>query len=258
MKRRDVVRTGLALAGAAAMPPLSAKAATASRPRPGTPGWPTAADWASLNQAVGGRLSPVTLPNLDTPDAKKLLSNPFYIGDQPGLTQSSGWLDAWRSAPSAYVVAAESAADVAAAVRFARAHNLRLVVKGRGHSYLRRLQRAGLPADLDPADGRRHRPRRLHAAGLQRRAPVPAVSVGAGAMWLHAYQAVTAGAGRYVQGGGCTTVGVAGLVQGGGFGSFSKGFGTRRRQPAGSRDRHRRRQGAHRQRRPRSRTCSGR
>ena len=45
-------------------------------------------------------------------------------------------------------------------------------------------------------------------------------------MWLHAYQAVTGGAGRYVQGGGCTTVGVAGLVQGGGFGSFSKGFGT--------------------------------
>ena len=29
-----------------------------------------------------------------------------------------------------------------------------------------------------------------------------------------------------MQGGGCTTVGVAGLVQGGGFGSFSKGFGT--------------------------------
>jgi hypothetical protein len=27
-------------------------------------------------------------------------------------------------------------------------------------------------------------------------------------------------------GGGCTTVGVAGLTQGGGFGSFSKGFGT--------------------------------
>ena len=32
-------------------------------------------------------------------------------------------------------------------------------------------------------------------------------------------------AGRYVQGGGCTTVGVAGLIQSGGFGSFSKGFG---------------------------------
>ena len=42
---------------------------------------------------------------------------------------------------------------------------------------------------------------------------------------LHAYQAVTTGAGRYVQGGGCTTVGVAGLVQGGGFGSYSKTYG---------------------------------
>src|SRR4029434_349572 len=38
--------------------------------------------------------------------------------------------------------------------------------------------------------------------------------------------AVTTEAGRYVQGGGCTTVGVAGLVQSGGFASFSKGFGT--------------------------------
>jgi hypothetical protein len=59
-----------------------------------------------------------------------------------------------------------------------------------------------------------------------RDAPVPAVRVGAGARWLEAYQAVTTQAGRYVQGGGCTTVGVAGLVLGGGFGNFSKGFGT--------------------------------
>jgi FAD/FMN-containing dehydrogenase len=37
---------------------------------------------------------------------------------------------------------------------------------------------------------------------------------------------VTTEGGRYVQGGGCLTVGVAGLVQAGGFGSFSKNFGT--------------------------------
>jgi FAD/FMN-containing dehydrogenase len=56
-------------------------------------------------------------------------------------------------------------------------------------------------------------------------APHPAVSLGAGALWLHAYGAVTTRSGRYVQGGGCTTVGVAGLVLSGGFGSFSKAFG---------------------------------
>src|SRR6201981_1962791 len=56
--------------------------------------------------------------------------------------------------------------------------------------------------------------------------PQPAVSVGAGAIWGHVYNAVTTKAGRYVQGGGCLTVGVAGLVQAGGFGSFSKQFGT--------------------------------
>ena len=36
---------------------------------------------------------------------------------------------------------------------------------------------------------------------------------------------MTTRGGRYVQGGGCTTVGVAGLVQSGGFGSFSKRYG---------------------------------
>ena len=57
-------------------------------------------------------------------------------------------------------------------------------------------------------------------------APQPGVSVGAGAIWMHAYQAVTTRHGRYVQGGGCVTVGVAGLVLGGGFGSYSKTYGT--------------------------------
>jgi FAD/FMN-containing dehydrogenase len=52
------------------------------------------------------------------------------------------------------------------------------------------------------------------------------VSCGAGAIWMQAYDAVTTKGGAYVQGGGCTTVGVAGLVQSGGFGSFSKHYGT--------------------------------
>jgi FAD/FMN-containing dehydrogenase len=59
-----------------------------------------------------------------------------------------------------------------------------------------------------------------------RQPPQPAVTVGAGAIWGHTYNEVTTKGGRYVQGGGCLTVGVAGLVQAGGFGSFSKNFGT--------------------------------
>ena len=43
---------------------------------------------------------------------------------------------------------------------------------------------------------------------------------------MHVYNAVTTKDGRYVQGGGCGTVGVAGLVLGGGFGSYSKQYGT--------------------------------
>jgi len=57
-------------------------------------------------------------------------------------------------------------------------------------------------------------------------ASCPAVSVGAGAIWGRVYEAGAARHGRYVQGGGCLTVGVSGLVLGSGFGSLSKAFGT--------------------------------
>ena len=223
MNRREFIATsiGLAAVSAAGVPP--AKAAPLNRVRPGMPGWPDDAAWAALRRETNGRLQQVSLPKLDTAEAKQLLANPFYIGDEPGLTQSSGWLDAWRSQPSAYMVAAESAADVAAAVRFAGANNLRLVIKGRGHSYFG----ASCAPDSLLIWTRKMDAITVHDAFTPQgsnAAPVPAVSAGAGAMWLQTYQAA-ASAGRYVQGGGCTTVGVAGLVQGGGFGSFSKGFG---------------------------------
>ena len=188
------------------------------------PGWPDAESWSALGQSVGGRLTPVTLPDIDPVEAPKLLSNPFFLRDQAGLTQSSGWLDAWRSAPSAHVVRARDAADVSAAVRFAAAHRLRLVVKGGGHSY---LGGSNAPDSL-LVWTRDMEAITLHDAFAPQGSqdpPTPAVSVGAGCIWGHVYEAVTTRGGRYVQGGGCTTVGVAGLVQGGGFGSFSKTYG---------------------------------
>jgi FAD/FMN-containing dehydrogenase len=227
------------LAAVAAVPMLgaaSAHAATRTRVRPGDAGWPSEAQWSDLGRAVGGRLSrPVSMlaPCESAPKSAecralvKQLQNPFFISDQPSGTEVSGYFDAWAPAPSAYAVAAQSAADVSAAVRFARAHDLRVVVKGGGHSY---LGGSNAPDSL-LIWTHAMRDIQMHDAFVPEGcaghvAPSPAVSLGAGCLWIEAYDAVTTKAGRYVQGGGCTSVGVPGLVQGGGFGSFSKRYGT--------------------------------
>jgi FAD/FMN-containing dehydrogenase len=205
----------------------------APRVRPGDPGWPGEAQWASLNRAVGGRL--IRLPDpwaacraapsgTACTELFRSLTNPYFLGDAPGLTQTLGWVDAWTSRPSAWAVVARTSADVVAAVDFARTNRLRLVVKGGGHSY----QGTSNAADSLLIWTRRMNDVALHDAFVGDGcddAAQPAVSVGAGALWGQVYEAVTTQAGRYVQGGGCLTVGVAGLVQSGGFGSFSKAFG---------------------------------
>ena len=73
MKRRDLLGAGLALTGAA-LAPAAAKAAAVSRVRPGGPGWPSDADWEGLKKATGGRLSPVTVPDLTGPDHVEVIA----------------------------------------------------------------------------------------------------------------------------------------------------------------------------------------
>ena len=234
MHRRHLLYVAAAL-------PLLARARAApsrrfSRVRPSDPEWPAQTSWQQLNHDTQGRLirvqSPLTVcqeapDGAECRDLFKELKNPYFIGDDPSLTQTTGWVDAWTSQPSVYAVAARRTEDVVAAVNFARENNLRLVVKGGGHSYLgtsnapdslliwTRAMNDVVPHDAFVAQG---------CTGQQ--SPQPAVSVGAGAIWMHTYNEVTTKGGRYVQGGGCGTVGVAGLVQGGGFGSYSKNYGT--------------------------------
>jgi len=233
-------RAFLKAIGSAALLPmlprrLWAKTAV-SRVRPSDAAWPSPAAWKQLNEAVGGNLIPVEFPlsilkaDPDSSAAKTLLKNlknPYYIAEQPGLTETLGWVDAWATKPSVYAVAVRNAQDIAAAVNFARENNLRLVVKGGGHSYqgtsnapdslmiwTRHMHDIAMHSDFVPQDCE-------HILK-----PQPAVTLGAGAIWMQAYDAVTTRGGKYVQGGGCTTVGVAGLIQSGGFGSFSKHYGT--------------------------------
>ena len=203
------------------------------RRRPSDAGWPSQSAWKQLDETVGGNLIPVKFPLSATDPAAAAselasanLRNPFYVGDQPGLTETLGWVDAWATKPSVYAVAARNAQDIAAAVNFARENELRLVVKGGGHSYqgtsnapdsLLIWTRHMNDIAMNPAfvpQGCEHT--------LQ---PQPSVTVGAGTIGIQAYTAVTTNGGKYVQGGGCTTVGLAGLVQGGGFGSYSKHYG---------------------------------
>jgi FAD/FMN-containing dehydrogenase len=221
--------------GAARCANRPARQRTLRRVRPTDPAWPSQASWDALKRDVGGNLlavQPLFAACATEPKGARCLEalrnarNPFYLGDQPAGTQVSGWLDAWSPAASAYAVAARSSADVAAAVNFARENNLRLVVKGGGHSY----QGTSNAPDSLLVWTRAMNTVTVHDAfvgkGCQGTPPTAAVTVDAGAMWIDVYDAVTTRAGRYVQGGGCTSVGVAGLVQSGGFGSMSKGFGT--------------------------------
>ncbi len=211
-------------------------AAGTRRRRPSDANWPSQAAWKRLHDEVDGNLILVKFPieacvkDAGSAGCQNLLDNihnPYYIGDQPGLTQTLGWVDAWASKPSVYAVAASNADHIAAAVNFARENDLRLVVKGGGQMY----QGTSNAADSLLVWTRRMHDITMHetyvAQGCEgKHAPQRAVTIGSGAIWMQAYDAVTTKGGAYVQGGGCTTVGVAGLVQSGGFGSFSKHYGT--------------------------------
>jgi hypothetical protein len=233
MNRRQALRLG----AASLLPMLVSKGGPTGSfigPASATSSGPTAEDWGALAARVGGRLRPVQWPIqacIDAPSSKETAAffrsakNPYFLGDHPGLTQSFGWVGAWYTRPSAFVLAAETTADIVEAVRFARRHGLRLVIKGGGHSY---HGASNAPDSLlvwtrNMAKIDVHE--RFTPAGSAGRAAVPAVSVEAGAIWGQVYREVTVRSGRYVQGGGCLTVGAVGLVQGGGFGSFSKAFG---------------------------------
>ena len=78
--------------GGSERPPLT-------RVRPGQPGWPSPAMWAKFSDDVQGRLIELHSP-LDScrsaapnPECDKLfaqLKDPYFVGNQPALTQELG------------------------------------------------------------------------------------------------------------------------------------------------------------------------
>lgn len=228
VSRRGFLAASAVALGSTALPSCSRETSTPAAQ------WPDESAWQVLRDQVGDRLIKPASPLADCRGANdsgacqaaiKQMKNPFYLQTQPGATQTQGWYQAWDTAVSPYAVAATSADDVAAAVNFAADNRVKLVIKGAGHDY---LGRNAAPDSLlvwthnmDSIE--------VHDDFVIRGGSgegVTAISVGAGARWLNVYHAAT-NAGLYVQGGGCTTVGASGgFIQGSGFGSFSRMFGT--------------------------------
>jgi FAD/FMN-containing dehydrogenase len=199
--------------------------------------WPSEAAWQSFGKTLTGKLlQPQDSLLTCKKDSKSqacaaalaLQKNPFFLTDQAGATLSTGWLGAWKSSLSARAVEAETTADVVAAVNFAREHKLRLVIRGTGHDW---QGRSNAPNSLLVWT---HKMRKItyHEKFLPQNCGVEqtvekAFTVEAGVRWLDTYKEIMVKHQRYVQGGGCTTVGAAGgFLQGGGFSGWSKKFGT--------------------------------
>src|SRR5579875_1713048 len=124
LNRRQILGCAASLPRLSA-PAASSLAATISRARPNDPRWPTATKWDALRRQVEGNLIARPSP-LDTcrsdpagqacAELFRELKNPYFIGDNPALTQTCGWIDAWTAQPSAYVAAVRTPTHVAAAV----------------------------------------------------------------------------------------------------------------------------------------------
>lgn len=199
--------------------------------------WPDSSEWLHLNMQLNGHLLKARSPlapcysnpqNMACKNILDDLKSPFFIESNPNLSQSNGWFNAWNFTISPYVAAVENVNEIATAVNFARQHRIKLVIKGTGHDYLGRsnapdslliwthhMRKITINNQFIPQGCKKNRPKNT------------AVTVEAGSRWLEVYKKVVVENGLYVQGGGCTSVGASGgFIQGGGFGSFSKKFGT--------------------------------
>lgn len=208
--------------------------------------WPTAADFAALSAAVGGRLIDPLLPegaacypDDSTPACAAVIGNwtdPYWRALQPGSMQRPFWESDRATGANCYTlgsacaqgavppvgVAATSAADVSAALAFAARFNLRVVVKSSGHEIQGRSTAAGaLLVWLAGLRGITLEPAFAACAGDT---PVAAVSAGPGDSYGDLYALLDPAA--IVVGGSARTVSAAGgHILGGGHSFVSPHYG---------------------------------
>ncbi|KAF7377498.1 FAD-binding domain-containing protein [Mycena sanguinolenta] len=139
---------------------LEAASKKTCRNIPGSPGYPSAAEWDALNTTLSGRLVTVvpsakfctTLPGGACTDDQ--WGSALFRSTIPGAMDQVNWEQGYDLSPPSlclrngttcgqgdvpiYAVEAETVADIQAAVKFSSAHNLRVAVKSSGHDLLGR------------------------------------------------------------------------------------------------------------------------
>jgi FAD/FMN-containing dehydrogenase len=194
-----------------------------------------------LNSSVGGSLVAVAPPlapcfgtfpgvPLDQSLCDASVSNfsdSFWRASQPGASQEPNWeqgadgADCYDAAKPCslgnippFAVRARGAADVSAALRFAVAHSLRVVVKSSGHEYQGRSAGAdALLVWLHALDAVTTLASFAPCAGD---APVPALAAGPGAPWGKVYDAADAARVNVVGGSEISVSACGGYTLGGG------------------------------------------
>src|SRR5215831_18994575 len=154
-----------------------------------------------------------TTSDRDLAALRAAIAGQVFVPGEAGYDQArQGWNLAVDTRP-AIVVVAESAADVAEAVRYARAHGMRIAPQGTGHG----------AAPLEPLDGAMLlRMTRMRQVGID-----PATRTAraeAGAVWQ---DVIVPAAGHGLAGlaGSSPNVGVAGYTLGGGLGWLARRYG---------------------------------
>ncbi|MFE2329356.1 FAD-binding oxidoreductase [Streptomyces sp. NPDC059385] len=141
------------------------------------------------------------------------LSGDVFTQDDPGYDEARTVFNAMIDRRPAVIAQCESAADVVTAVRFARDLDLKIAVRGGGHSVAgMALNDGGLVVDL----------RRMHEVTVHPAAR--AVHVGGGATMSHLDRACEP-FGLATTGGRVSTTGIGGFVLGGGTGWLDRKFG---------------------------------
>lgn len=153
------------------------------------------------------------MAEVDSETLSRKIACPVLTRDDPGYDDARRMFNTRFDRHPDVVVQCQSAAEVSAAVDFARANDLLLSVKGGGHSYAANtVGDGGLLIDLAAMND------------IEVDPGGKSVRVGAGARW-GVVDAATQKYGLAAVGGTVSTVGVAGFTLGGGSGYLSRRYG---------------------------------